>query len=132
MRLKGNNQDLTDADIHRLRSSVEQLGNLTYLYGNNRGYFIAKDRRFKTTVYGDSREDVEHVLRACLSVIEEEFDPNDLSYTDGNHRVNVVKRKQPLSNVEQNPVDYKSASKQQLFRVLLMVNGLAQPIVIKE
>lgn len=132
IKLKGNNQDLTDADIRALREAVERLGDLTYHYGSNRGYFIAKNRRFKTTVYGDSREDIEKVLSACLSVAEEEFDPNDLSYTGGNNRANVVKRKQPLSNVAENPVDYKSASKQQLFRVLLMVNGLASPIVIKE
>ena len=132
IKLKKNNQSLTDADIVRLRSSVANLDRLQYCYGSNRGYFVAKNRRFKTTVYGDSREEIEKVLQACISVVEEEFDPNYLSYTDGVKRENVVKRGTPLLGVSTNPVNYKKPSTQELFRVLLLVNGMEQPIVIKD
>ena len=132
IKLKENNKALTDADIIKLRSSVRGLGVLEYVYGSNRGYFVAKNRRFKTTVYGDSRDDIEKVLRACLSVVEEDFDPDYLSYTNGIKRDNIVKRNLPLSGLSVNPVNYKKPSVQQLFRVLLLVNGMEQPIVIKE
>ena len=105
---------------------------LQYRYGSNRGLFVAKNRRFQTTVYGDSRQEIEQVLEACLSVAGESFDPNYLSYTNNIRRGNVVKREKPLSGVGENPVEYKSSSTQRLFRVLLLVNGLAHPVVIKE
>lgn len=79
-------------------------------------------------MYSHSREDIEKVLQACLSVVGQEFDLNYLSYTAGVKRENVVKRDTLLSGVSTNPVNYQKPSTQWL----LLVNGMEQPIVIKE
>ncbi|RYX86314.1 hypothetical protein EON73_02660 [bacterium] len=95
--------------------------------------YVSSDKRFKTTVFGSDRGNIELVLTLLFTVIDEFFDPELLSTTKiGSKRPSLTKRKLDLYNVGLNSVDYNQEFPLRLKTVNLLVNGMRTIIRLTE
>ena len=81
---------------------------IIYTYGQNRYNYVSRDKRFKTTIFGKSLEEVKTLFTNLLSVLGEPFEENNLSITSNRSRVNLTKRSVSLADIECNSVDYQT------------------------
>ena len=132
VRLKQRNEEITDSDIKDLRSRATSLEGLSYTYGRIRAYYVSSDKRFKTSLFSNSREDANHILTETLSYINDGFDSKNVSFTDKIERENKTSRKHSLDGVAINRYNYKVGIKQKLFKIVLLVNGISRPITIMQ
>lgn len=130
VRLKQRNEDLTDVDIKNLKRECNKLLNQSYTYGENRFNYVSTDKRFKTTVFGSSLEEVRNLFINLFSVLGEQFEERNLSITSNRGRLNVTKRNASLFDIECNTIDYKTSFPLKLSKAVLLVNGLSRPIVL--
>ena len=82
-RISVQTKDLTHQMLHELREKAEALAGLPYNHEIVRGNYISSDKRFKTTIYGQTNPETIHLFERILPVIEEPFQQNSLSYTFG-------------------------------------------------
>lgn len=127
-RLKQNNVELTDEVLDVLRERCNSLHGVTYLYGTIRGNYVSTDKRWKTTVFGASKDSIGELLETVCNCVDEKYEERNLSITTGRARVNPSRRTTPLEGVDNNKVNYQTDIRMTLYRVVLMVNGLARPI----
>lgn len=132
VRLKQRNEEITDSDIQDLRVRAISLENLTYTYGRTRAYYVSPDKRFKTSLFSDTREEANHVLNETLTYINDVFDIKNVSYTEKIERENKTSRKTPLDGLPINRYNYKQGIEQKLFKIVLIVNGISRPITIMQ
>lgn len=131
LRLKTLSSDLTEKDILELRYKASLLKGLSYQNGPSRGYYISEDKRFKTTVYANSRGEQINLLQKIFPLIDEPFDSNLLSTTNLiAKRMDPRKRNKSLDTIPANAMDYNSDFGLRLLKVTLLVNGLAKPVEI--
>lgn len=130
VRLKKMNKEVTQADIDLLRARCRGLCGLSYTYGTVRANYVSHDKRFKTTIFSNSAETATQVLEPICQTIEEPFEKKNLSLTYDRTRLNSTRRTATLDGIRTNTVDYKTDIKLRLFRVVLLVNGLASPLVV--
>jgi hypothetical protein len=62
--------------------------------------------------------------------MDEDFDPSNVSFTVGRKRKTVTGRSTPLQGIRFQQDDYNSIFPLELYRVVLMINGLESPIVL--
>jgi len=130
VRLKQRNEEITDCDIQDLKSRAPALEGMEYTYGRVRAYYVSPDKRFKTSLFSNSREDANTIYTKTLSYINDVFDPKNVSYTEKIERENNTSRTTPLDGIPVNPYNYKQAIHQKLFKIVLIVNGISRPITI--
>jgi hypothetical protein len=73
VRLKMRNEDLTQSDINHLRKQCDKLGPITYTYGTVRSHYINLQKRFKTTLFSESKQEAEFVFEKLLGGRGETF-----------------------------------------------------------
>lgn len=130
LRLKIRGQDLTNQDIYSLKDKILLAMPLCYKYGKTRGNYVSKDKRFKTTIFASERNEIDLLLNRLSFIIDEEYNPNNLSITQGRNRESITKRRHSLMDIEINPVNYEGDFEVCCFRAVLIVNGLSSPIVL--
>lgn len=130
VRLKQKNEEITDSDIKDLRARAPGLEGLEYTYGRTRAYYVSPDKRFKTSLFSNSREDANFIYQKALSYINDSFDSKNVSYTEKIERQNNTSRKTPLDGIPVNETNYKQPIHQKLFKIVLIVNGISKPITI--
>lgn len=130
VRLKERNEEVGEEEITRLEASCRDLSNLMYTYGTMRANYVNGDKRFKTTVFCRDYPNVERVLQSICRVIGDPYDKRHLSLTTARDRPNSIKRSTPLAGVPVNTVNYQTTRIVKLYKVVLMINGLASPIII--
>lgn len=129
LRLKKENSELTLGDQENLRISTASLKGLTYSHGTARGYYVAADKRYKTTLFATNKLEIEKVLTALLPIIGESYVEQLLSLTlNGKSRPSTTKRKFSLGKIPLNKTVYNENFLVELYRVKLLVNGLDRPI----
>ena len=67
-----------------------------------------------------------------FSVIDEPFEVRNLSITEQRNRVNITKRSIPLSTVGLNKLNYQEDFNVELYKAVLLVNGLESPIILAQ
>lgn len=107
-------EDFTEAMLAELHQRAEGLAGLRYNHGLTRGNYVSSDKRFKTTVYGQSTEDIAELFHKLLPVINEPFELANLSYTSGPRRVSITRRNVPLAGIptqyNEYTIDFDSSS----------------------
>lgn len=111
-------QDMTDEDVSSLKSRVESIVGFTYNYGELRVNFVSKDKRVKSTLFVETKDDARNLLNSLCRYVETDWSEDDLTYTQGKKRDSITKRKIPLDNVNTHGNVYNEAFQLKLFRVL--------------
>lgn len=124
--------ELTPEDVTDLKAQVQMHTDLEYSHGSVRGNYVSKDKRFKTTVFCETRQQVVSVLSTLCEIVKEPFAPENLSFTEGRKRDPITRREAPLGGVDAYVQDYNEVFPLKLYRVVLLVNGLEKPIVLFE
>lgn len=125
LRLNQPSTEITDENVRNIIGKVRNLGDVTYQHGTCKGNYVSSDKRFRTTVWGKDRNNIELLLTLLFTVVDEYFDPGLLSTTDiGAKRPSLTKRKKDLFNVGLNDVNYNRTFTLQLKSANLLVNGL--------
>ena len=132
VRLSKKNEEVVHSDIDKLKERCISFSNLGYNYGTKRFNYISTDRRFKTTVFGESSEEINDLFTTLLSVIDEPFNDKNLSITEGRLRSNVTKRTKSLGNGALNRIRYIDNFKVTLKKAVLHINGLQSPIILSK
>nr|YP_009105467.1 hypothetical protein [Parietochloris pseudoalveolaris]AIT94094.1 hypothetical protein [Parietochloris pseudoalveolaris] len=131
VRLKKPGTDLTEADIEKLRVLTLAHGNMGYTWGRVRGNYVSGDKRFKTTIYGSSENEIVNILSKICSITEDRVERNLFTFTSGGTlRPSHTRRTIGLDGKSLNDSNYKENFYLKLKRVVLLVNGLQQPIII--
>ena len=130
LRLKEKNEDISEVTIKTLKSAFNSLGSLSFTYGITRANYVSTDKRYKTTVFCDSRQDAEHVLTTLCNLVGDTYEARNLSITIERQRENTIKRTRVLSGTGLNSVDYGISFKVSLHRCVLLINGLEKPYLI--
>lgn len=130
VRLKQRNQEIQDADVARIEASCASLDNLQYTYGTLRANYVNHDKRFKTTVFCQDVDNVDRVLKPICDVIGDPYERQNLSLTAARSRSNPHRRTTPIAGVGVNSVLYQTTIIVKLYKVVLLINGAASPIVI--
>jgi hypothetical protein len=125
-----NNNEITDQDIQNLKNQALGVRNLGYSYGTNRGNFVSTDKRFKTTIYAQSRDEIKRTLERILPFANEVYDERNLSFTEKSARVRINKRTVETAEIPLNRINYDENFYVQLYRISLLVNGSGRPILI--
>ena len=128
-KLKYTSAQLTDQILRELQLKIDGIKDLSYCHGPTRGNFVAKDKHFKTTVFANDKQEIETLLKAVLQVVEEPFIERNLSVTFGRKRESITRCTKPLGNTPVYVQDYNQSFRVQLYRAVLLVNGLERPIV---
>ena len=116
--------------LNQLRQNAEALQGLRYNHGIVRGNYVSSDKRFKTTVFGEDQGGIVPLFERILPVINEPFQQNNLSFTMGPRRVSITRRNVPLADIPAQYDDYNMVFIAELYRVVLLINGLEKPIVL--
>ncbi len=125
LRLNQPSAEITDQNIRLIVQKVKNIGELSYQYGTCKGNYVSSDKRFKTTVFGKDKNNIEFLLTVLFTVVDEYFDPGLLSTTEiGAKRPSLTKRKLDLYNIGLNTVNYDQVFTLQLKSVNLLVNGI--------
>ena len=132
LRLLKRNEELTQADIDKLRINCNTILNSTYSYGSQRYNYVSSDKRFKTTVFGENSTEIKGLLSSLCKVINEPFEERNLSITLSRTRVNPNRRSSVLEGIELNTISYQGNFKVKFRKAVLLVNGLKSPIVLAE
>lgn len=82
-KLKYKTDELTDQILRELQVKVDGIRNLSYCHGPTRGNFVSRDKHFKTTVFGNDKQEIEKLLKSVLQVVEEPYIEQNLSITFG-------------------------------------------------
>ena len=106
-RLKKKNEDIVQSDINKVKAKCSILSDLSYNYGTKRFNYVSSDKRFKTTVFGESSKDINLLFTTLLPVIDEPLVGKNLSITKGRGRSNITKRTKYLDNVGLNTTTYQ-------------------------
>nr|YP_009545952.1 hypothetical protein [Glaucocystis incrassata]ASQ40013.1 hypothetical protein [Glaucocystis incrassata] len=122
--------ELTDSDIQEIRRRINDNPQLQYIYGNLRANYISQDKKTRAIVFSRSQEEVINFLQQCFYFINVPFDVTCLSFTSHRERINLRKRTMPICKTPLNPDSYKPEFPLRLYRAGLLVNGLAQPIIL--
>ena len=130
IRYNKSNEDITQSDIKELRIKCEQLAGQSYTYGRQRYNFVSKDKRFKTTIFGQDSSQIKRLFTNLLAVINEPFDDRDLSITFNRNRISSTKRTKSLDGIGLNKVNYQINFPVQLYKVVLFVNNLESPLIL--
>ena len=72
------------------------------------------------------------MFKLIFSVIDEPFEVRNLSITEQRNRVNITKRSIPLSTVGLNKLNYQEDFNVELYKAVLLVNGLESPIILAQ
>ena len=91
---------------------------------------MSSDKRFKTTVYGQTNSQIRNLYQTILPVIKEPFEENNLSYTSGPRRVSITRRNVTLAGIPAQYDDYNLIFQVEIDRVMLLVDGIESPIVL--
>ncbi len=132
LRLNKKSEEITEDDIKSVVNKVKQLKNACYDYGSVRGNYVSGDKRFKTTIYGKDKTNIQNILTKVLDVIPEKFDSDLLSITEiGKKRPSISKRSTGIYNIGNNTVDYNEIFTLKLKSVNLLINGVKSIIKLE-
>lgn len=125
LRLNRPSAEITDQYVNLIIGKVRNLGEVSYQYGTCKGNYVSSDKRFKTTVFGKDRNNIELLLTLLFTVVDEYFDPGLLSTTKiGAKRPSITKRTQDILNIGLNSYDYNEEFTLKLKSANLLVNGM--------
>ena len=113
-----------------LRNKVLGYRDLSYTHGTNRYYFVSSDKAFKTTIYLGTKDDGDHVLSTICDMINITFNTNKGSYTERTVRAKINQNNPNITGLPNNPMDYDDEFHVELNRVVVLINGSIQPVVI--
>lgn len=130
IRYNKSNTEITDLDVKELRDKCKRLGGQYYIYGQKRFNYVSKDKRFKTTVFGQEFTEIKSLFTNLLSLIDEPFEDRDLSITLNRNRASVTKRKESLDGIGLNNVNYQISFPVRLHKIVLFVNNLKSPVIL--
>lgn len=120
--------EITDSDIEALRARISAGLPLTYKHGKLRSNYVQSDKSWKTTVFADSKQDAVHVLTKLCSFLDQQVDTNQFSFTEGQKRTTITRRNTPLDGITPEYIDYKLTFQVELYRAVLLVNGIRKPL----
>ena len=69
-----------------------------------------------------------NLLKNICDVIGEEFQEGNVSITTGRVKINTTRRHTPLEGISPTENGYLHVYRVQLFKVVLFINGLSQPL----
>lgn len=124
-------EELTDLDIENLRNRISQNSSLSYSYGSTRANYVSSDKRWKTTVFVSSKEQVNALFTKIGFILQEEINFDLFSYTYlKQKRPRITTRSSSLVGINLNLINYDETFQVYLKRVVLLVNNLQKPIVL--
>jgi ElaB/YqjD/DUF883 family membrane-anchored ribosome-binding protein len=123
-------EDITEEDIHLLKQKAQDLAGFSYHYGDLRVNFVSKNKQTKTTLYVFDRSDASRVLNAFCDLVNQIWDEDDLTYTQGSRRLPITRRTSVLDNINPFIVNYNEVFKMKLFKITLLINGLEKPLLL--
>jgi hypothetical protein len=126
LKLSKTSDEITDELIQELRTKFQDLRGFTYVSGSSRGYYV-ENRFFKTTVYGNTRDDVVKVLTTFLPLVEVEFNENKFSFTEKPIRERPNIRRRQTADILLNEIKMHDPYEVRLFRAHLLINGTTKP-----
>ena len=104
--------------------------NFKYYRGPSRYYYVDSQKRWKTTVYCANSTEGENAVRQICSLINENFDFHQGSFTAKFERTRLNNYDQAITKIPKNPIDYKEYFKVKLFRVSVLLQGAISPITV--
>ena len=133
LRLNQPSTEITDKNVQNIIVKVRNLGEVSYQHGTCKGNYVSSDKRFRTTVWGEDRNNIELILTLLFTVVDEYFDPGLLSTTNiGVKRPSLTKRKQDLFHTGLNNANYNQTFTLKLKSANLLVNGLKTIIKLRD
>ena len=99
-RLFKSGKDLTDEDIQQLKDRANKDIQVVYSHGKLRGNYVSTDKRWKSTIYGASKEAIIGILKDVCFIIGEDFESHSLTFTDGPRRVSHTRRNDALVDIQ--------------------------------
>nr|YP_010933429.1 hypothetical protein RMD90_pgp030 [Streptosarcina arenaria]YP_010933451.1 hypothetical protein RMD90_pgp008 [Streptosarcina arenaria]WKT08830.1 hypothetical protein [Streptosarcina arenaria]WKT08831.1 hypothetical protein [Streptosarcina arenaria] len=130
VRLPVRTEQVTEQVIAQLRSRFAAREGFHYAHGTLRATYVQTDKTFKTQVRVADRDQARSLLEFVLYATDQLFHPALLSYTEGPQRPGVTRRTQPLDGIPTAQQDYNVVFLFQLYRAVLLINGLERPIVL--
>lgn len=125
LRFNKTSADVSEQDLKDIITRVKAQPTIKYIYGPVKGNYVSKDKRFKTTIFGQNKEVIGELLNSLFKVIPENFDKELLSITDiGRKRPSITKRRIALNNVKLNSANYDETFTMQLKSVNILINGI--------
>nr|ADZ47982.2 hypothetical protein [Mankyua chejuensis]AJJ48612.1 ORF436 [Mankyua chejuensis] len=126
-----NDMDFDEKDLTELQKCCKvHLGDLNFVAGNLRcNYVSSHHSKWKTTLFTHTPEDCTKILQAISAIIGEDFDPNQVSYTQGRGPSPVPQR---LSNAltRSDIMEDDSPLKMDIYKAVLLLNGAESPITL--
>lgn len=121
---------ITDQDLAEIRRKLALQTQLGWRHGTIRSTYVSPDKKFKTSVFVNSRQDAKTVLAGVCSVAGVIFDARCISFTEGRHRVSITRRTRIMENVPLLEADYTQPFNVKLFKAAVLINGLERPITV--
>nr|QWE36188.1 hypothetical protein [Oedogonium capilliforme]QWE36193.1 hypothetical protein [Oedogonium capilliforme] len=122
--------EVNSNDVSSLRKQCNDLKNLEYMYGQVRVNFVPPNKVGKTNLFVQDKETAIYLLAILCQIAGVEFNEGCLSLTEGRKKSFITRRTIPLDNYEPVLDSYQTIFKVRLYRVVLLINGLPQPIII--
>jgi len=70
-RLKKKSDELTDADIEKLKRNVLVHKDWSYFYGSTKAYFVSAEKRWKTSIFVKDTGEAAPIFQTIGEIIEE-------------------------------------------------------------
>jgi len=122
--------EITERDISDLKKHFSELKTHYINVGNMRATYVSSDKKFKNVLFVKEEKDAKDFFKFILPLVGREYDEKCFSFTTGRDRTSITRRKDPLSKLEPQTVNYREPFHAELYRVVLLVNGLERPLVI--
>lgn len=119
---------IEDKDIVELKSLIQAAMPVTYNHGTVRCNYVQNDKTWKTTIFADTENDGVSVLTKLCGILTEPIDRQQFSFTHAQRRTTVTRRTTPLDGITPEYIDYKLKFPVELYRAVVLINGLRKPI----
>jgi len=123
-------EDITESFLTELKNKILQLAVKDYVYGIIKLNYVHNAKRFKTTLNVSNKSQGVDILKNILSIIGEQLNLDDISYTEGKQRPSITRRSTPLGEYKTQQDNYNMEFPLTLFRTFILINGLESPIQV--
>jgi hypothetical protein len=128
-RLRKRSDELTPSDLENLRRKLLNYEDLTYMYGGCRANYVSADKRWRTSVFTESKEVAKELYKKLGEILDEPVDYDLLSFTTSvKRRPRITMREHPIGDVGLNPITYDAVFPLKLRRAVLLLNNAERPI----
>lgn len=128
LRLNYKTNEITDEFINQFKLKIQSISRINYIYGGLKGVYVSEKSLFKTTIFGNDKNEILNLLTNLIPLTNTQFLEQNISYIENSKRNHNLRCKSPLKNIKiNNQIDMKP-SKMNLSVVYLQVNGLENQI----